>query len=85
MDTIKIAAFVINIFLPGVGTLLVGKIGVGIAQILLYAIAHALTWTVIGALIGLPLIAIVWIWALISVATAPPRPPAAAPTARSSS
>lgn len=71
----KTVAFIINIFLPGVGTILVGKILIGVIQIALYAAAHALTWTVIGALIGLPLIAIVWIWGLISVATAqvPPQ------------
>jgi hypothetical protein len=76
----KVIALIINIFFPGVGTLLVGKILVGIVQIVLYAIAHALTWTVIGALVGLPLIAIVWIWALVSVATVPTQPPE--PTAR---
>ena len=71
----KTVAFIINIFLPGVGTLLVGKILIGVIQILLYMAAHALTWTVIGALIGVPLIVIIWIWALISVATAQVPPP----------
>ena len=71
----KTVAFIINIFLPGVGTILVGKIFIGVVQIVLYGLAHLLTWTVVGALIGLPLVAIVWIWGLISVATAevPPR------------
>jgi len=71
----KTVAFIINIFLPGVGTILVGKILVGVIQILLYMAAHALTWTVVGALIGVPLVVIIWIWALISVATAQPLPP----------
>jgi hypothetical protein len=74
MDSLKIIALVINIFFPGVGTLLVGKIGTGIIQILLSMLAHALIWTAIGALIGIPLAVIVWIWALVSVATAQPRP-----------
>lgn len=73
----KTVAFIINIFIPGVGTILVGKIFVGVIQILLYMAAHALTWTVIGALIGVPLIVIIWIWGLISVATTPMPPPAA--------
>ena len=76
MDMLKVIALVINIFFPGVGTLLVGKIGTGIIQILLSMLAHALIWTGIGALIGIPLAVIVWIWALVSVATAQPRTPA---------
>jgi hypothetical protein len=71
----KTVAFIINIFLPGVGTLLVGKILVGIIQILLAMAAAALGATVIGWIIGGPLYFIVWIWALISVATAQPLPP----------
>ena len=70
----KIVAFIINIFLPGVGTLLVGKIGTGIIQIVLSMIAHGLIWTGIGALIGIPLAVVVWIWALVSVATAQVEP-----------
>jgi len=62
----KIIAFIINIFLPGVGTLLVGKIGTGIVQIAV---------TMVGWLIGGPLYFIVWLWALISVATAQVPPP----------
>jgi hypothetical protein len=71
----KAVAFIINIFLPGAGTILIGKIGIGIVQLALYGLAHLLTWTVIGALIGIPLIVIVWLWGLISVATAPVPPP----------
>ena len=72
----KTIAFIISIFLPGVGTLLVGKIGTGIVQILLSLLAHFLIWTAIGAIIGIPLAVIVWIWALVSVATAQMPPEA---------
>ena len=71
----KVVAFIINIFIPGAGTILVGKVMIGVIQLVLYGLAHLLTWTVIGALFGLPLLAIVWIWGLISVATAPVPPP----------
>lgn len=71
----KPVAFIINIFIPGAGTILIGKIFTGIIQLVLYGLAHLLTWTVVGVVIGLPLLAIVWIWGLISVATAPVPPP----------
>ncbi len=64
-------AIIVNVFLPGVGTLIVGKVLVGIVQILLYVVAHFLIWTAILAIVGIPLAFIVWIWALVSAATAP--------------
>ena len=70
----KIIAFIINIFLPGVGTLLVGKIKIGIVQILLALLATALIGTHIGVIIGIPLGVANWIWALVSVATARMEP-----------
>ena len=62
----KVAAIVINIFLPGVGTLFVKKWGQAIFQIILATIALALNLTGIGGLIGLPLGIAVWIWAIVS-------------------
>lgn len=71
----KIIAILINIFLlPGVGTLIVGKTGQGIAQILLFILAIILIFTVLGALIGIPLAIGIWIWGIVSVATANPQP-----------
>jgi hypothetical protein len=72
---VKTAAFIINIFLPGAGTILIGKIPTGIVQLALYGLAHLLMWTVVGILFGLPLLAIVWLWGLITVATTPVPPP----------
>ncbi len=71
----RAVAIIVNVFLPGVGTLIVGKVFVGIVQILLYALAHLLIWTAILAIVGIPLAFIVWIWALVSAATAPLPPP----------
>jgi TM2 domain-containing membrane protein YozV len=73
--SMKIIAMLINLFLlPGVGTLMVGKTGHGITQILLFLLAIVLIFTVIGALIGIPLAIGIWIWGIVSVATANPQP-----------
>ncbi len=70
----KVAAIVINIFLPGVGTLFVQKWVQAIFQIILATIALVLTFTGIGAIIGGPLGIAVWIWAIVSAATAREQP-----------
>jgi len=64
----KIIAIIINIFFPGVGTLIVGKIGTGVIQIILTIIAAFLSFTGFLSIIGIPLGIGVWIWALVSVA-----------------
>ncbi|MGI2905127.1 hypothetical protein [Tolypothrix sp. VBCCA 56010] len=68
----RVLGIIVNIFFPGVGTLIVGKIGQGIAQLILIVIAIFLDWTVILEFIGIPLTIGTWIWALVSAATAPP-------------
>jgi len=60
---------IVNIFFPGIGTIIVGKIISGVVQFLLYAAAVALIATGIGALFGIPLAIVVWIWAIVSAAT----------------
>ena len=64
----KAVAIIVNIFFPGVGTLIIGKIGIGVTQIILTLIAAFLTFTGILSVIGIPLAIGVWIWALVSVA-----------------
>jgi TM2 domain-containing membrane protein YozV len=63
----KVIGIIINIFFPGVGTLIVGKIGTGVIQTLLSVIAGVLIFTGFFSIIGTPLLIIVWIWSLISV------------------
>jgi TM2 domain-containing membrane protein YozV len=70
----KAVAVIVNVFFPGIGTLIVGKVGQGIAQILLYILGVVLAFTVVGAIIGIPLCIAVWIWALVSAASSPPQP-----------
>lgn len=64
----KVIAIIINIFFPGVGTLIVGKIGTGVTQIILTIIAVIMNLTAVLTIIGIPLAIGVWIWALVSVA-----------------
>lgn len=70
----KALAIIVNIFLPGIGTLIVKKFGQGIAQIVLGIIAALLTITGLLSIIGIPLGLGVWIWAIVSAATAEDKP-----------
>jgi len=70
----KALAIIVNIFFPGIGTLIIKKWGQGIAQIILGIIAVALALTGIGGVIAIPLALGVWIWAIVSAATSKPEP-----------
>ncbi|MBW4641847.1 MAG: hypothetical protein KME23_02285 [Goleter apudmare HA4340-LM2] len=70
----NVLGIIVNIFLPGIGTLIVGKIPQGIIQIILIVIAIILNLTVIFAILGIPIAIGTWIWALVSAAT-PKKPP----------
>ena len=65
----KALAIILNVFFPGVGTLVAKKIWQGITQIVLSLVGIVLTITMIGAIVGLPLLLAVWIWAIVSAAT----------------
>lgn len=66
----KTLAIIINIFFPGIGTLFVRKWIQAIAQLLLGAVGAALTFSAILSIVGIPLLVIVWVWALVSAITA---------------
>jgi TM2 domain-containing membrane protein YozV len=70
----KVVGVLVNLFFPGIGTMIVGKVGQGILQLCLYLLGVFLTFTGIGAMIGIPICIIVWIWALVSAATSAPQP-----------
>ncbi len=70
----KTLAILINIFLPGVGTFFVSKVGEAIGQILIYWIGVFFCFTGIGLLIGLPMMLAAWIWGLVSAIGANPQP-----------
>ena len=65
---LKVVSLLINLLLlPGVGTVLVGKTNPGITQIILSIIGFLLTLTLVGAIIGVPMILAAWIWGIVSV------------------
>lgn len=68
----KTLAIIINIFFPGIGTLIMGKTIQGIIQILINIVAIAIFVLTLGfgVIISAPLGFIAWLWGLISVATA---------------
>lgn len=70
----NVLGIIVNIFLPGVGTLIVGKIPQGIIQIIWFIVAVFLNITVIFAILGIPLGIGTYIWAIVSAAT-PKKPP----------
>lgn len=65
----KTLGIIVNIFLPGIGTLIVKKWIQGIIQLIIVFIASLLTFTGIGSIFGIPLLIAVWIWALICTIT----------------
>lgn len=66
----KILAIIVNIFLPGIGTLIVRKFLQAFIQIFLLLVGWGLIATGVGALLGVPICFVVWIWAIISAVTA---------------
>lgn len=69
-------AIVLNIFMPGVGSVVIGSVGQGIGQILIYGIGLTLTLVTagFGGIIGLPLMLAAWIWGLVTAIGANPQP-----------
>jgi TM2 domain-containing membrane protein YozV len=64
----KAVAIIVNLFFPGVGTMIVGKVGQGVAQIILGITGAFLTFTGILSIIGVPMVIIAVIWSLVTVA-----------------
>ncbi|NPA38207.1 MAG: hypothetical protein GXN99_00220 [Candidatus Nanohaloarchaeota archaeon] len=64
---LAIAALLLNVLvLPGLGSIIGGKTKEGIIQIILVLLSALLTFTFIGAVIGVPLGIVAWIWGLIT-------------------
>jgi TM2 domain-containing membrane protein YozV len=65
----KIVALLINAFLfPGIGSFLVGENKSGTWQVILMVVGFILTITLIGMIVGIPMMVAAWIWGLITVA-----------------
>lgn len=57
---------ILNLLVPGVGTFVVGRHGVGTVQLALSCVAAFLNLTGTMAVVGFPLWIAVWMWALIT-------------------
>ena len=72
----KALAIILNVFFPGVGTLVAKKWVQGIVQLLLTFLAFVLCIFGITAIVGLPLGFGVWLWGILCVAIEAKQPAA---------
>ena len=61
-----IVGLIINLFIPGLGTIVSGRYDIGIAQLVLALVGVFLLPTVMGTAIGILILIGVWVWALVS-------------------
>ncbi len=57
---------ILNLIIPGLGNIYLGRVGAGIGLLLMYILGWIFTFTLVGAIIGLPLLFFAWIIALIT-------------------
>ncbi len=67
----KVLAILVSLVLPGAGSLIMGQVRVGIAQIVLFAVAVFVSFPLFLAIIGVPVMLVVWIWGLLTVISTP--------------
>ena len=60
-----IVAAILSILWPGAGQFYAGSVGKGIAFLIVALFGWGLTSTLIGAILGVPLLLIVYVWAPI--------------------
>ncbi len=64
---LAIAGLIINIILfPGLGSIIAGRTKTGLWQLLMMVVGIVFTLTVIGAIIGIPLMIVAWIWGIVT-------------------
>ena len=61
-DATAVTAMVLNVILPGLGSLIVGRTAVGVGQLLLWLIAFPLCFLVIG----FPMLIGAWVWSVVT-------------------
>ncbi|HLD10446.1 MAG TPA: hypothetical protein VJB89_00020 [Candidatus Nanoarchaeia archaeon] len=65
--TWAIVGLVINAaFLPGLGSLIIGKTKTGLLQLLLVILGVVLCLTIVGIVIGIPLLVGTWVWGIVT-------------------
>lgn len=58
-------SLIVSFFLPGVGSMINGDVGIGITILLLWLLAIGLDVTVLALIVGVPLGLGMWIWGMI--------------------
>ena len=68
-------AILLNIFVPGIGSFVVGAAGQGVGQIVVWGVGLLLTVPTlgIGGIIGIPMMLGAWIWGIVTAAGAMPQ------------
>jgi TM2 domain-containing membrane protein YozV len=61
-----VLALILSMLIPGVGSFYAGEIGKGIMFVILDLVAWFLVFSVVGALIGVPALVVIWIWAMVA-------------------
>ena len=66
-------AVLANILMPGVGSFIIGRVGSGIGQIVIWGFGLLMTIGTlgIGGIIGIPMMVGAWIWAIVTAAGGP--------------
>jgi len=66
-QAIAIVALCLNLLIwPGLGSLVASRIGIGLTQGFLMLLGLILTITIIGMIVGIPLMIAMWIWGLVT-------------------
>lgn len=60
-----VATIVLSIFFPGAGHIYLGDTGTGLTILILYIVGYLINFTIVGMIIGIPLIIAMWLWGLI--------------------
>lgn len=63
-------AALLGLVLPGVGHIYAGKVLVGVFILVLYGFSWVLTLSLIGSIIGIPLLVVVAVWGIFGGYTA---------------
>ena len=64
-ESTTIIGLIVNLFLPGLGTIIFGLTETGVIQLVLYLVGVFLMVSILGAIVGVPLMLAMWIWALV--------------------
>jgi len=63
---LRVLGLILNVLFPGIGSLILGKVLIGILQIVLWFVALGFALTGVGLVVAIPIYVIVWLWALIT-------------------